>query len=413
MDATRKSGWDEPVARGRADADAQEASMSIAFIDLQAQRRRIGQPMTDAILAAVEGGAWVMGPQVRQFESELAAFGQAKHALGCANGTDALVLPLMAWGVGKGDAVFCPSFTFTATAEIVPWVEATPVFVDVDARTYNMDPASLEAAIAGVKAEGRLTPRVVIAVDLFGQPADYPAIKAICDKHGLKLISDSAQGFGCTINGEHPIKWADVTTTSFFPAKPLGCYGDGGAILTNDDDLAQEIDSYRVHGKVVAKDLAGGKSFDHDPKYLAMRIGMNSRLDTIQAAVLIEKLKVYGQEIAWRNRIAARYNDGLRAHVAAVPDVPEGNISNWAQYTIEHENRDGLAAHLKDLGVPTAVYYPIPMHLQPAYAHFPCGAGGMAVTDRLKERVISLPMHSDLDEATQDQIIAAVASFKG
>lgn len=387
--------------------------MSIAFIDLQAQRRRIGQAMTDAILNAVESGAWVMGPPVRQFEQDLAAFGQAKHALGCANGTDALVLPLMAWGVGRGDAVFCPSFTFTATAEIVPWVEATPVFVDVDAKTYNMDPASLEAAIEGAKAEGKLTPKVVIAVDLFGQPADYPAIKAICDKHGLKLISDSAQGFGCTINGDHPIKWADVTTTSFFPAKPLGCYGDGGAILTNDDDLAQEIDSLRVHGKAVAKDLTGGQTFDHDPKYLAMRIGMNSRLDTIQAAILIEKLKVYGQEIEWRNRIAARYNDGLRAHVAAVPDVPKGNISNWAQYTIEHEDRDALAAHLKEQGVPTAVYYPIPMHLQPAYAHFPRGAGGMAVTERLKERVISLPMHADLDEATQDQVIAAVASFKG
>ncbi len=388
--------------------------MTIPFIDLQAQRLRLAGKIETAVQEAVVGGAWVMGPQVRQFEADLAAFGQAKHALGCANGTDALVLPLMAWGVGAGDAVFCPSFTFTATAEIVPWTNAEPVFVDVDPVTYNIDPARLEAAIEGVKAEGRLTPRVVIAVDLFGQPADYPAIRAICDKHGLKLISDSAQGFGCTVNGDHPIKWADVTTTSFFPAKPLGCYGDGGAVLTNDDDLAQEIDSYRVHGKVVAKDLkAGTDAFGHDPKYLAMRIGMNSRLDTIQAAVLIEKLKVFGEEIEWRNRIAARYNDGLRPHVAAVPDVPAGNISNWAQYTIEHDDRDGLIAHLKEQGVPTAVYYPVPMHLQPAYRHFPQGAGGLPVTERLKDRVISLPMHSDLDEATQDRIIAAVASFKG
>ena len=384
----------------------------IPFIDLQAQRLRLGGKIEAAVQEAVVGGAWVMGPQVRQFEAELAAFGRAEHALGCANGTDALALPLMAWGIGRGDAVFVPSFTFAATAEVVPWFDAEPVFVDVDADTYNMDPAALERAIEGIKAEGRLTPRVVIAVDLFGQPADYPAIRAICDRHGLKLIADSAQGFGCTIGGEHPLKWADITTTSFFPAKPLGCYGDGGAVLTNDDELAQLIDSVRVHGKAVAVDLKD-RVFDHDPKYLNMRIGLNSRLDTIQAAVLIEKLKVFGEEITWRNRIAARYNQGLRPHVAKVPDVPAGNISNWAQYTVEHPDRDGLIAHLKTHDVPTAVYYPIPLHLQPAYAHFPRGAGGLPVTERLKDVVFSLPMHADLDEATQDKVIAAVASYKG
>ena len=384
----------------------------IPFIDLQAQRLRLGGKIEAAVQEAVVGGAWVMGPQVRQFEADLAAFGRARHALGCANGTDALALPLMAWGIGRGDAVFVPSFTFAATAEIVPWFDAEPVFIDVDAATYNMDPGHLEAAIEATIKEGRLTPRVVIAVDLFGQPADYPAIKAICDKHGLKLIADSAQGFGCTINGDHPLKWADITTTSFFPAKPLGCYGDGGAVLTDDDDLAQEMDSLRVHGKVVAKDMKPGETFAHDPKYLAMRIGMNSRLDTIQAAVLIEKLKVFPQEIEWRNRAADRYAAGLAPHVASVPAVIEGGVSIWAQYTIEHENRDGLAAHLKDQGVPTAVYYPVPMHLQPAYARFSSGPGSLPVTERLMERVISLPMHSDLDEATQDQIIAAVASFR-
>ena len=383
----------------------------IPFIDLQAQRLRLAGKIEAAVQEAVVGGAWVMGPQVRQFEADLAAFGQAKHALGCANGTDALALPLMAWGVGRGDAVFVPSFTFAATAEVVPWFDAEPVFVDVDADTYNIDPAALERAIEGIKAEGRLTPLVVIAVDLFGQPADYPAIKAVCDKHGLKLISDSAQGFGCTIDSAHPLKWADVTTTSFFPAKPLGCYGDGGAVLTNDDELAQLMDSIRVHGKAVAVDLKD-RTFDHDPKYLNMRIGLNSRLDTIQAAVLIEKLKVFGQEIEWRNAAAARYNDALRAHVAKVPDVPAGNISNWAQYTIEHPDRDGLAAHLKANDVPTAVYYPIPLHLQPAYEHYPRGAGGLPVTERLKDVVVSLPMHSDLDAATQDRIVAAVASYK-
>ena len=386
--------------------------MTIAFIDLQAQRLRLGGRIEAAVQAAVTGGAWVMGPQVRQFESDLAAFGGAKHALGCGNGTDALALPLMAWGVGRGDAVFVPSFTFAATAEVVPWFDAEPVFIDVDATTYNMDPGHLEAAIEATIREGRLTPKVVIAVDLFGQPADYPAIKAICDKHGLKLIADSAQGFGCTINGDHPLKWADITTTSFFPAKPLGCYGDGGAVLTNDDDLAQLIDSLRVHGKAVARDLEG-RTFEHDTKYLNMRIGLNSRLDTIQAAVLIEKLAVFGDEIGMRNRVAARYNELLRPHVAAVPDVPAGNVSNWAQYTIEHEDRDGLAAHLKAEGVPTAVYYPIPLHLQPAYDMYPRGPQGLPVTEPLMGRVISLPMHADLDEATQDRIIAAVASYKG
>lgn len=385
--------------------------MTLPFIDLQAQRLRLNGAIEAAVQEAVVGGAWVMGPQVRRFEQDLAAFGQAKHALGCANGTDALALPLMAWDIGHGDAVFVPSFTFAATAEVVPWFHAVPVFVDVDPKTYNMDPKALEAAVEGVLKEGKRKPRVVIAVDLFGQPADYPAIKAICDRYGMKLIADSAQGFGCTIDGRHPLEWADVTTTSFFPAKPLGCYGDGGAVLTNDDDLAQLIDSIRVHGKAVEMDLKG-RSFEHDPKYLNMRIGLNSRLDTIQAAVLIEKLKVFGQEIEWRNRIAARYNEGLRPYVAAVPDVPAGNVSNWAQYTIEHNDRDGLAAHLKAQGVPTAVYYPIPLHLQPAYENYPRGAGGLPVTERLKDRVISLPMHADLDEATQDRIIAAVASFK-
>ncbi len=386
--------------------------MSIAFIDLQAQRLRLGGKIEAAMMVAVESGAYVMGPPVRQFETALAGFGQAKHALGCANGTEALVLPLMAWDIRPGDAVFVPSFTFCATAEVVPWLGATPVFIDIDARTYNMDPAHLEAAIEATIAEGKLKPKVVIAVDLFGQPADYPAIKAICDRHGLKLIADSAQGFGCTIDGEHPLKWADVTTASFFPAKPLGCYGDGGAVLTNDDALAELIDSYRVHGKAVAQDLVG-RTFEHDTKYLNMRVGMNSRLDTVQAAVLIEKLKVFPQEIEWRNRIASRYNALLAPHVTAVPFVPEGNVSNWAQYTIEHPDRDGLAAHLKGLGVPSAVYYPIPCHLQPAYERHPRGPGGLPVTEAKKQVVISLPMHSDLDEATQDRIVAAVASYKG
>jgi dTDP-4-amino-4,6-dideoxygalactose transaminase len=386
--------------------------MSIAFIDLAAQQRRIRDRIDAAIARVLDHGGYVMGPEVREFEARLAAFGQAKLALSCANGTDALALPLMAWGVCAGDAVFCPSFTFTATPEIVPWFGAEPVFVDILPDTYNIDPTHLEASIQAIKAEGRLTPKVVIAVDLFGQPADYPALKAICDRHGLKLISDSAQGFGCTLNGKHPIHWADVTATSFFPAKPLGCYGDGGAVLTNDQALWDRMDSFRVHGKAVAEDLQG-RTFEHEAKYLNARIGMNSRLDTLQAAILIEKLAIFEEEIALRQAVANRYAEGLDGSVLQVPTVIEGGVSVWAQYVIEHRDRDGLAAHLRGQGVPTAVYYPVPMHQQAPYAHFPQGAGGLPVTEAKAETVLALPMHPYLDAATQDRIIEAIRGYNG
>lgn len=386
--------------------------MSMPFIDLAAQQRRIRDKIDAAVAKVLDSGAYVMGPQVREFEARLAEFGQAGLALSCANGTDAIALPLMAWGVGRGDAVFCPSFTFAATPEVVPWVEATPVFVDILPDTYNLDPAKLEAAIAAVKAEGRLTPKVVIAVDLFGQPADYPAIKSICEREGLKLIADSAQGFGCTLNGKHPLHWADVATTSFFPAKPLGCYGDGGAVLTNDPVLWDLMDSYRVHGKAVGPDLEG-KTFDHDPKYLNTRIGMNSRLDTIQAAILLEKLAIFAEEIQLRQVVADRYAEGLKGAVLSTPGVIDGGVSVWAQYVIEHQNRDGLAAHLKAQGVPTAVYYPVPMHVQAPYAHFPRGAGGLPVTEAKAETVLALPMHPYLAEADQRTIIDAIRAFNG
>jgi dTDP-4-amino-4,6-dideoxygalactose transaminase len=385
--------------------------MSIAFIDLAAQQRRIRPQLDAAIARVLDHGGYVMGPEVRDFEAKLAAFGQAKLALSCANGTDAIALPLMAWDVGPGDAVFCPSFTFTATPEVVPWTGAEPVFVDVLPDTLNIDPARLEAAIASIKAEGRLTPKVVIAVDLFGQPADYPALRAICDAHGLKLISDSAQGFGCTLAGKHPLHWADVATTSFFPAKPLGGYGDGGAVLTNDPALWERMDSLRVHGKAVASDL-NGRVFEHDPKYLNARIGMNSRLDTLQAAILIEKLAIFEDEIAMRQVVADRYAEGLKGVVLATPKVIDGGVSVWAQYVIEHENRDGLAAHLKTQGVPSAVYYPVPMHKQEPYAGFPA-PNGLPVTEAKAETVIALPMHPYMDEATQDVIIAAIKGFNG
>jgi dTDP-4-amino-4,6-dideoxygalactose transaminase len=382
------------------------------FIDLQAQRARIADKINATVLRVIEEGKYIMGPEVKTFERQLADFSSTKHALGCANGTEAIVLPLMAWDIRPGDAVFCPSFTFAATGEVIPWLGASPVFVDIDPKTYNMDPAHLDASIEAIKAEGKLTPKVVIAVDLFGQPANYPEISAIAKKHGLKLIADSAQGYGCTIDGKHPGHWADAVTTSFFPAKPLGCYGDGGAVLTNDDELAEIMDSLRVHGKATQSDVEG-RSFDHDPKYLNMRIGMNSRLDTIQAAILIEKLAIFADEIEARNRIAARYNEHLADHVAAVPHVINGGVSVWAQYTLEHDNRSGLQAHLKEKGVPTAVYYPIPIHKQDIYSRYPLGPGGLPVSEEKADRVMSLPMHPYLDEDTQDQIIDAVRSFNG
>ncbi len=386
--------------------------MSIAFIDLAAQQRRIRDRIDQAIGRVLDHGGYVMGPEVRTFEARLAEFGQAKLALSCANGTDAIALPLMAWGIGPGDAVFCPSFTFAATPEVVPWTGATPVFVDVLPDTYNLDPAHLEATILAVKAGGELTPRVVIAVDLFGQPADYPALRAICDRHGLKLIADSAQGFGCTLDGKHPLHWADVATTSFFPAKPLGCYGDGGAVLCNDQTLWDLMDSYRVHGKAVAPDLAG-RTFEHDTKYLNARIGMNSRLDSLQAAILIEKLAIFAEEIDLRQVVANRYAEGLAGSVKSTPSVIAGGVSTWAQYVIQHDNRDGLAAHLKTQGVPTAVYYPVPMHVQEPYAGFPAGPGGLPVTEAAAQTVLALPMHPYMDAETQNQIIEAIRAFNG
>ena len=371
--------------------------MSMAFIDLKAQRARLKDRIDAAVMRVLDHAGFVMGPEVLEFERQLGAFGGAAHVLSCANGTDALALPLMAWGIGAGDAVFCPSFSFAATAEVIPWFGATPVFVDVDRATYNLDPDHLDQAIAQVKAKGELVPRAIIAVDLFGQPADYPAIAEVTRRHGLKLIADSAQGFGCSLDGRQPLHWADATTTSFFPAKPLGCYGDGGAVLTNDADLHAVLVSLRNHG-------AGADKYDN------VRIGRNSRLDTLQAAILIEKLAVFPEEIETRNRVAARYAAGL-AGAVATPTVIEGGVSTWAQYTIETDDRDGLAPRLREQGIPTAIYYPRPLHLQTAYRNYPVAGDGLPATMAAAGRVISLPMHADLDEVTQDRIVEAVRAF--
>ena len=386
--------------------------MAIPFIDLAAQKARIGSAIETAVLKVINHGAYIMGPEVRAFEADMARFAGAKHCLSCANGTDAIELILLGLGVGKGDAVFCPAFTFVATAEVVPMTGAEPVFVDIQADTYNIDPAKLDDCIEAVKKEGRLKPAAIVAVDLFGQPADYPALAAVAKKHGLHLICDSAQGFGCTIDGQQPLDWCVATATSFYPAKPLGCYGDGGAVVTNDDALYERMVSFRVHGGATATDAATMK-FEHETKYLNVRIGMNSRLDTIQAAILIEKLNIFQDEIALRQTVAARYNDRLGGKVLSVPYVKDGYVSTWAQYTIEHENRDGLQAHLRSQGVPTAVYYPIPLHQQPGYAAFTAGTRDLSVSEAKSKTVISLPFSPYLDEATQDQIVAAVTGFNG
>ncbi|WP_140984046.1 DegT/DnrJ/EryC1/StrS family aminotransferase [Asticcacaulis tiandongensis] len=382
--------------------------MAIPFIDLGAQRERIGAAIEAGVKRVLDHGAYIMGPEVKRFEADLASFAQSKHALSCANGTDAIELILLALGVGEGDAVFVPSFTFVATAEVVPMTRAEPVFVDIDAKTYNIDPVKLEAAIEVVIKEGRLKPAAIIAVDLFGQPADYPAIAKIAEKYGLPVVSDAAQGFGGTIDGKQSLNWAKATATSFYPAKPLGCYGDGGAVVTNDEALLDRLISYRVHGGATAADAA---NFAHEAKYLNVRIGMNSRLDTIQAAVLVEKLAIFAEEIELRQAVARRYNAGLEGFVTSVPYVKAGFISTWAQYTIEHENRDGLQAALRDKGIPSAVYYPIPLHQQPGYAAFTSGPRDLSVSEAKSKTVISLPFSPYLSAETQDEIISAVKAF--
>lgn len=386
--------------------------MAIPFIDLAAQKARIGGAIDTAIRRVLDHGAYIMGPEVKTFEADMAAFAKAKHCLSCANGTDAIELILRGLGITAGDAVFVPAFTFVATAEVVPMTNAEPVFVDILADTYNIDPKKLEAAIEAVKAEGRLKPAAIIAVDLFGQAADYPALSAIARKYGLHLISDSAQGFGTTIEGAQPLDYCVATATSFYPAKPLGCYGDGGAVVTNDDALMERMISFRVHGGATPTDAAT-RSFEHETKYLNVRIGMNSRLDTIQAAVLIEKLNIFAGEIALRQKVAGRYAEKLSGKVLSVPRVKPGYVSTWAQYTIEHENRDGLQAHLRNAGVPTAVYYPIPLHKQPGYEMYRSGGLDLAVSEAKAKTVISLPFSPYLTEEVQDQVVAAVLGFNG
>ena len=368
---------------------------SIPFIDVAAQRRRLGSAVDAAVARVFNHCQFILGPEVRAFEAELAAFCGAKHVITCASGTDALVLALRARGIGPGDAVLCPSFTFCATAEVAALVGATPVFVDVDAATFNIEANAIAAAVATAKSAG-LTPKAVIPVDLFGLPADHAAVSAAAKAADLFVLDDAAQGFGGIYQNRRLGIFGHATATSFFPAKPLGCYGDGGAVMTDDDEMADVLRSLRVHGH-------GNDKYDN------IRIGLTSRLDTVQAAILIEKLKIFPDEIEARNKAARCYTDGL-GDVVTVPIVPAGSTSVWAQYTIRVAGgrRDALAASLKAEGIPTAIYYPIPLHLQQAYKHFPVGKGGVEVCTRLAAEVISLPMHAYLDAPTQDRIIDAV-----
>ena len=373
---------------------ARPDSTPIPFIDVAAQRQRLGRKIDEAIARVLGHCQFIMGPEVRELETALADFCGARHALTCASGTDALVLVLMARGIGPGDAVISPAFTFTATAEAVALVGATPVFADVAEASFNLDPASCARAVDTATRAG-LRPKAVIVVDMFGQPADHRAIAAVAEAHNLFVLDDAAQSFGASYHNRSVGTLAGATATSFFPAKPLGCYGDGGAVFTDDDELATVLRSLRVHGE--------GRS-----RYEAVRIGTNARFDTIQAAVLIEKLKIFSDEISVRDRIAQRYSKHL-SDLAAVPQLAHGTTSVWAQYTIRLRSgrRDAFAAALKTQGIPTAVYYPIPLNRQEAYRHFPVADGGVPVSEQLAAEVISLPMHAYLDEATQGRIIAA------
>lgn len=382
-------------------SEKEKKNMSVSFIDLAAQQNQIKTKIDQRIQDVLAHGKYILGPEVIELEKKLSEFSNVKNTVTCANGTDALLLALMALDAQKGDAIFCPTFTFAATAEVVPCLGATPVFVDSHERTFNMDTNSLKQAIIDANAMG-LSPKGIIVVDLFGLPADYDAIETIAKENDLWIIADSAQSYGAEYKGRVTGAIGDIATTSFFPAKPLGCYGDGGAIFTDNEELAALMTSYRFHGK-------GSHKYDNE------RIGMNSRLDTIQAGILLEKLEIYKTEIESRNQIAQRYIEGLADGVVKSPHVPAGLKSVWAQFTVIAETEDAratLMANLKENGIPSVVYYPMPLHRQTAYKEFPISGNGLPVAESLSKRVFSLPMHPYLDENTQDKIIEAINTTK-
>jgi dTDP-4-amino-4,6-dideoxygalactose transaminase len=366
---------------------------AIPFIDLEAQATRLGNSVNDAIGKVLGHGRFIMGPEIEELERALESFTGASHSVTCSNGTDALVLALLAAGIGPGDGVALPSFTFAATAEAVAAIGAVPLFVDVAGETFNIDPASLSEVLT---LDGDPNIRAVIPVDLFGLPADHQEIERLAVDHDVIVIADAAQSFGASVEGARVGTLAPITTTSFFPAKPLGCYGDGGAVFTQNSEIAAIIRSLRLHGQ--------GRD-----RYENVRIGMNGRLDTIQAAVLLEKLKIFEEEMTSRQRVAARYSAALSSSLI-VPLVPEGSTSAWAQYTIRVRDRAPLAEALARAGIPTAIYYPVPLHQQPAYRSFPTAPRGLPTSEALAGEVLSLPFHPYLDPTTQDRIVEVVLS---
>lgn len=373
------------------------------FIDLNAQQQRIRPQIDAAIQKVLDHGQYIMGPEVEQLEQTLAEYVGVKHAIGCSNGSDALLLALLAYGVGPGDAIFTTPFTFFATCEMIALTGATPVFVDIDPMTFNIDPVKLEEAIANFaepstpnNPQSTLTPKGIIPVDLFGLPADYDAIMTIAETHGLFVLEDAAQAFGATYKGRKAPGLGHVGCTSFFPAKPLGCYGDGGAVFTDDDALAETIRSLVVHGK-------------GSDKYNNLRIGLNARLDTLQAAILIEKLKIYDDELMLRQKVADNYTELLRSTRLVTPVTPQHSSSVWAQYTVRVEDRAALQEKLHEAGIPTAIYYVKPMHLLDAMAFLGHSEGDFPEAEAASRSVLSLPMHPYLAEADQVKVVEGIA----
>lgn len=370
------------------------------FIDLAAQQRRIRKNIEANIQAVLDHGQYIMGPEIKQLEDRLSDYAGVKHTLSCSSGTDALLMALMAYQVGPGDAVFTTPFTFIATAEVISLLGATPVFADIDPRTFNIDPVKLRSAIEN--RNPKLVPKGIITVDLFGLPADYEAITSIAEEYGLFLIEDAAQSFGAEYHGKKACSLGDIACTSFFPAKPLGCYGDGGAVFTNSDDLAAKMESIRIHGK-------GTHKYDN------ARIGINGRMDVIQAAILMAKLDIFPEEVELRQRAAQGYTEGLSSHGSLIPPyIPDGMKSVWAQYSVlakDEAHRIECQNKLKAAGIPTAIYYPTPLHLQTAFAGLNYKKGDFSISEEYSRRIFSLPMHPYLAEADQKRIIEILAKI--
>jgi UDP-2-acetamido-2-deoxy-ribo-hexuluronate aminotransferase len=364
------------------------------FIDLKAQQERIRDKIEANIKTVLDHGKYIMGPEIKELEEKLAAHVGTRFAVGVASGTDALLMPLMTYGIGPGDAVFTTPFTFVATAEVIRLLGATPVFADIHADTFNIDPVKLEAAVRETIAGGKLRPRGIIPVDLFGQPADYDEIDAVAKKYGLFVLQDAAQSFGASYKGTKACSHGDVAATSFFPAKPLGAYGDGGMVFTDSLDIHKKLVSIRVHGK--------GSN-----KYENIRIGLNGRLDSLQAAVLLAKMEIFEEEIQLRQEVAKRYSDGLKGTVT-VPVVRDYNVSAWAQYSILHPQREGVIKALKEAGIPTAIYYPLPLHLQEAFTHLGYREGDFPISERTAKQIFSLPMYPYLKKEDQERVIAVI-----